>query len=368
MVWRNLFRRPVRTGLTVLGISVGLATIVAFVALADGYVEQFGSILTRSGSDLTVMQANSADMALSALDEDVGKKIAAVPGVSEVSGTLFSAVQMPGTPYFLIFGYDPASYAFRHFTLVEGQRLSARASTGRVREIMLGRTASENMKKGVGSTVRIYNTAYKVVGIYETGVAFEESAGLVSLAEAQRLFSKPRQVSLYGIKLDDPAQAEQVKRTILARVADVTVSRSAEFAENTQDIQVTRAFAWGISVLSVLAGGIGMMNTVLMSVFERTREIGVLRAIGWKRGWVIDMVLRESLLLSLIGAAVGSALGFGLTRLLALTAFGGILPSAFSVRLFVQVFVVALLLGAIGGIYPALRAANLRPVEALHYE
>jgi putative ABC transport system permease protein len=111
-----------------------------------------------------------------------------------------------------------------------------------------------------------------------------------------------------------------------------------------------------------------MMNTVLMSVFERTREIGVLRALGWRRRWVIELVLEESLLLSVLGAVLGSLLGVGLSKLVGLTAMGSMVPAAFSPGLFVQVLVVALLLGTAGGLYPALRAANLRPVEAIRHE
>jgi ABC-type lipoprotein release transport system permease subunit len=233
---------------------------------------------------------------------------------------------------------------------------------------MLGRAAADSLKKRVGDSVKIYNTNYRVVGIFETGVSFEDGSGLVSLAEAQRIFTKPHQVNMYGVKLEKPEDADRVRRLITDRVHGVTVSRSAEFAENTQDIQVTRAMAWGISVISILAGGIGMMNTVLMSVFERTREIGVLRALGWRRRWVIQLVLQESLLLSALGAVLGCLLGVGLSKLIGLTAVGGLVPAAFSPELFVQVFVIALLLGAIGGLYPAMRAANLRPVEAIRHE
>ena len=368
MIWRNLLRRRVRTLLTILGISVGLGLIVALVAIADGFVESFGSMATRSGSDLTVMQADVADMSFSVLDENVGKKIEAIPGVSQVAGTFFTAVPMPGTPYFLVFGYDPQQYAFRHFKIVEGQKLSARAGTGRSREIMLGRAAADSLKKRVGDSVKIYNTSYRVVAIFETGVSFEDASGVVSLTEAQRIFAKPHQVGMYGVKLDKPEDADHVRQLILDRVRGVTVSRSADFAENTQDIQVTRAMAWGISVISILAGGIGMMNTVLMSVFERTREIGVLRALGWRRRWVIQLILQESLLLSALGAAAGIVLGVGLTKLIGLTPLGGMIPGAFSPGLFIQVFVIALLLGAVGGLYPAVRAANLRPVEAIRHE
>lgn len=124
MIWRNLLRRRVRTALTVLGISMGLGLIVALLSIVGGYVESFGSMATGSGSDLTVMQADVADMSFSALDADVGKKITAISGVSQVAGTLFSAVPMPGTPYFLVFGYDPQQYAFGHFKIAEGQKLS----------------------------------------------------------------------------------------------------------------------------------------------------------------------------------------------------------------------------------------------------
>ena len=258
-----------------------------------------------------------------------------------------------------MFGYDPQQYAFRHFKIVEGQKLSARAGTGRSREIMLGRAAADSLKKRVGDSVKIYNTPYRVVAIFETGVSFEDASGVVSLTEAQRIFAKPHQVGMYGVKLDKPEDADRVRQLILDRVRGVTVSRSADFAENTQDIQVTRAMAWGISVISILAGGIGMMNTVLMSVFERTREIGVLRALGWRRRWVIELILQESLLLSALGAIVGIVLGVGLTKLIGMTPLGGMIPGAFSPGLFIQVFVIALLLGALGGLYPA----SARPIS-----
>jgi putative ABC transport system permease protein len=135
------------------------------------------------------------------------------------------------------------------------------------------------------------------------------------------------------------------------------------------DFRVLEDLVRQISILAVFIGGVGMLNTMLMSVLERTREIGVLRALGWRRRYVLGMILRESLLLGVVGGVGGIVLGFGLGKLLALAPgwFGAMAP-VYTPRLFVQAIALALLAGAMGGLYPAWRATRMRPVEALRYE
>jgi putative ABC transport system permease protein len=135
------------------------------------------------------------------------------------------------------------------------------------------------------------------------------------------------------------------------------------------DFQVLTDMVGQISVLAVTIGGVGMLNTMLMSVLERTREIGVLRALGWRRRRVIGLILRESLLLGLVGGVFGLLLGFGLTKLLALVPgiYGSIAP-VYGPQLIAQAAAVAVLAGGVGGLYPAWRATRMRPVEALRYE
>ena len=121
--------------------------------------------------------------------------------------------------------------------------------------------------------------------------------------------------------------------------------------------------------MTVIVGGIVMTNAMLMSVFERTQEIGVLRALGWRRGRVVGAVLAESLALSLLSGLAGIAIGVGLNRLFMLVPdFGAFLTPIYSQAMFVKVLVLAVGLGSIGGLYPAWRAAGLRPIEALKYE
>ncbi len=124
-----------------------------------------------------------------------------------------------------------------------------------------------------------------------------------------------------------------------------------------------------MSGLTMLVGGIVMMNAMLMSVFERTQEIGVLRALGWRRRRVVRMILVEALALSLFSGIAGIGIGMCLNRLLGfIPMYGSILKPIYHVPIFVQIITLVLVLGIVGGIYPAWRAAGLRPIEALRYE
>jgi len=363
MTTRSLFRRKTRTLLTMVGIGIGVATVVALVGLTDGFIDDFTALATGSGTDLMAVEANISDMAYSAIDEKVGKRIAGLSGVKSVSGTVFSVAMSEETPFMIVFGYHPAEYAIRHFKIVEGEGLSAN------RQIILGHSAAEAMEKQVGDKVRIFDSSFRIVGIYETGASYEDSGGVISLREAQALFGKPRQVGFLGIKVEDPHRVEGVRQRIEEEFPEITVSLSTEFAERLPDLQAMEALVGGISFLAVIVGGVGMMNTMVMSVFERTREIGVLRALGWRRSKVLFMVVRESLLLGVVSGLAGVVMGVAMGKALTLLPFiGGLLKPSFRSYTFVQALIMALALGMIGGLYPAWWASRLHPIEALRYE
>ena len=147
------------------------------------------------------------------------------------------------------------------------------------------------------------------------------------------------------------------------------MSQASDFADDVVDLKLTRASTWAIAFLALLVGGAGMTNTMVMSVFERTREIGVLRALGWRRGRVLWMILRESLALSLLGGVAGLVAGIAVGEMLSvIPLMTGFVQAHFSIGLFLQALGTALVLGAVGGVYPAWRASRMRPVEALRYE
>jgi ABC-type antimicrobial peptide transport system permease subunit len=363
MILRNLLRRKVRTGLTLLGIAIGVASVVALGAMAEGIAQGYADILGGSGADLLVSQADAVDVSIASLDARIGQRIAALPAVRDVSGVVVGYVSTADQPYFIVFGHDPRSRAISHFKIVRGKPLSG------PRQILLGKAAAQHMKLGVGDAVRLYQQAFRIVGIYETGSAFEEGAGVVTLADAQALFNRPRQVNYYQVTLQDPRQADATSKRIERLFPDVTVSRAADAGKREQTVQIMKGMAWGIGMIAVLIGGLGMMNTMMMSVFERTREIGTLRALGWRQRRVIGLILREGFVLSLVGGLLGLALGYGLIRLGTRTpAIASLFTGKLTPTLAFQAMTVAVGLGLVGGLYPAWWASRLRPVEALRYE
>ncbi len=250
-----------------------------------------------------------------------------------------------------------------HFRIIEGRGLQGS------RDLIVGRLAADALKVGVGDVVRLGEIGFRVVGIFEAGVSWEESTAIIALRDAQVVYGKPRQVSLYAVQVIQPEQARAIAGQIEAQFPDLAVTLTSELIDELQDVQTSKAMAAAVGALAIVVGGIGMMNTVFMSVFERTREIGALRALGWRRRRVLLMVLKESLALSLIGAALGVVWSVILSQLIKqIPMFGGILMITFSPELLARALIVALGLGMVGGLYPAWRAANLRPMEALRYE
>jgi putative ABC transport system permease protein len=367
MVFKNLLRRKGRTLLTILGVAVGVAAIVGLGAMADGVSAGYQSMLGGSKADLVLSQPNTMDISLSTVDEDIGDELLAMPEVEDVSPMLMGNVTTDGAPYFFVFGYDPDSFSIQRFQIKQGEGLDAPDVHGK--PLLLGSAAAESLKKKVGDTIRLTGSIYRVVGIYETGDGFEEGGAVIRLSDAQELLGKQRQVGLFYVKLKDPSLRERLTERVERRWPDLSLSGTSEFANKQQMVDMLNGFMWGIAALAILIGGVGMMNAQLMSVFERTREIGVLRAAGWRPPRVLKMILGETLVVCLLGGVAGLVLGW-----LALVAFSDAMAlwgaSVASIRpaLVLRALSVVLTLGLVGGLYPAWRASRLRPVEALRYE
>ncbi len=368
MVWKNLFRRKGRTILTLVGIGIGVAAIVALGAVGQGLRAGFGAMTRSSQADLVLTQANAYSALMSAVDESVADEIGAWGEIAGAEGFLFTNVVLDGSTYLYVFGYEPDGFAIRHFRIVEGQGLAG-ARGVRGKPLILGRRAAESLRLQVGDSLRLTSGTFRVVGIFETGSGLEDRAAVVPLVEAQTLAHQPHLASMIYVKLRDPSLLERVRTRIERRFPDLAVSTTAGFADQEQMVQIVEGMAAAIAALAVLIGGVGMTNTLFMSVFERTREIGLLRALGWRRRRVLALILSESLVLALIGGAAGVGLGVLVTWAISRSgSYLGMFGTHFSPALFTRALITVVVLGLVGGAYPAWWAGRLLPLEALQYE
>jgi ABC-type antimicrobial peptide transport system permease subunit len=356
--------------LTVLGISIGVAAIIALGALADGIQAGYDSFLTGSNADLVLSQAEAMDVSMSSIDESIGLELAAMSEVAEVSAMMQGMAQTEGVPYFFVFGYPEDSFALGRFKIIDGVGLDEPAAQRmRGKPLILGATAAEIMEKSPGDTIHLIDSLYRIVGIYETGQTMEDSGALIGLNDAQELLGKQRKANIFYIQLKDPALADRVITRAERRWPDLSLSSSEAYADKQILGPAMQGYVWGIAGLAIIIGGVTMMNSQLMAVMERTREIGVLRSVGWNKWRIMRLILGESLVVGILGGIIGFFLGWLMLVVSSdFTSFFGATVENIRPAIIQQAFGTVIVLGFIGGAYPAWRASRLQPVEALRYE
>jgi ABC-type antimicrobial peptide transport system permease subunit len=360
MIFKNLWHRKTRTLLTILGISIGVAAVVSLSAFGEGFASGYEKVFTSSDADLMVAQRDAVMVLFSKVDEDIGAEIKRIPGVAEVTGTVTTMVTMTDVPYFIVSGEDPRGFTMAHYRIIAGGPISRR------KQILVGKLTAETFEKEIGEAFRLDGVTYRVAGIYETGISFEDGGAVMNLEDAQRAFDQRYQVSYFNLRVDDKTRIDAIKAEIEERWPRLAATRSGDPSTQTEMLGMYRSFGLFMGIFAVLVGGLGMMNSTLMSVFERTREIGVLRAVGWRRRRVIGMVFGESMVVSLLGGAAGIGLGVGLTELTKLSpAVASMLEGVITIDIFLQAIGLSVGLGAISGLYPAWRASRLTPAEAM---
>ncbi len=369
MIIKNILRRKGRTFLTVLGISVGIAAIVGLGALAEGFEAGYNSMLSGSDADLVVSQPDALDISMSAIDENIGPELAAMSEIKASSSMLEGFVQTEGTPFFFVFGYPLDSFLLDRFQIVEGYGFLSREAEKSRRAIWIGSAAAESLNKQIGDSIRLGDSIFEVIGIYQTGDPLEDSGSVLSLSEAQIILGKPRQVSLFYLRLKQPDLDERVIARVERRYPDLDIGTTSDFLDNQIMGDAMQGYVWAIAGLAIVIGGVTMTNAQLMSVYERTREIGVLRAVGWSKGRVLRMILAESVIVGILGGLLGIAMAWGMLIVFSdIFQMFGATSTSIGPELLAQALITVFTLGIIGGLYPAWRASRLEPIEALRYE
>ncbi len=366
--WKNLWRRRLRTLLTLGGITMGIGAFVALVGFSRAFETEWMRLYTSAGTDIAVVQTNFVK---SELDQSLGAKIAALPDVARCVPMIFNLMDLTPDVNAIVYGWPADSYELDALTFVSGGRFH----DGQ-RELILGQSLANDLKKIPGDTLSLEGTDFKIVGVYHGGSALVEGAVIMPLDQMQIISSMQGKVTAFhvrlrpvppGISYDD--YVKRAESEIEAAVPQVLADPAADRAANNAVVELAHSVAWGTSSIALFIGILGIANTMAMSVFERTHEIGILRALGWKSQHVILLILTEATALGFSGGLIGIVVGWGVLRLLAaLPETGNIVSASVSPLHLVESLLIAVASGLAAGAYPAWRGARLSPVEALRYE
>jgi putative ABC transport system permease protein len=410
LIIKNIFRNKTRSLLAILGIAIGVATILGLGLVTNGLAASTQQALTADAADFTVIAGTSGggggpdgasgggapggQEGQQLINQTKVSEIQQISGVGTAAGVLRTNVDLNDTSssnstnststtgttgssngntgqgqgnfrmMYSVIGIDNSNLGLDDIVITNGTAFS------NDNQVIIGEMAAKSLNKTVGDTITLSNQTFTIVGTYETG-NFQDDRGIVmSLGKLQSLTGNTDQVSLILVKAANGTSATSLADTIESKYPnELSTSTSLSGMERMNNgLEIIESGAWAVTLLALLIGGIVVVVTMVKSVVERTREIGVLKAVGWTNKRILTMIIGESVVLSLLAAVVGIIVGVGVVEIISSAhLIMGVQP-AFSAGLFLEALAVAIFLGIVGGIYPAYRASRLSPTEALRYE
>jgi putative ABC transport system permease protein len=389
-----------RSGLTILGMTIGVAAVILLVAVGNGSKKQVQAGIDALGSNVLIVQSqfggagpggfrrgggagvqlDTKDVAALQDTFDAPDVKSAAPVLNAASATLVSGSTSYSPSSFV--GTTPAYAQARDYAIADGAMFTTQDVTKHHRVVVIGPTVASNLFRGtdpVGQSLRVGGESFQVVGVTKAkgsnGIQDQDDVVLAPLTAVQDAISGYGALSSIVVQATsssslDAAQAEVT--SILSTRHDVSDPTNPGFQVTNQgavrdasdaSTKVFTTLLGAVAAISLLVGGIGVMNIMLVSVTERTREIGIRKAIGARRADILTQFLTEAVLVSLFGGLVGVALGVVASRF----DVAGVRPVIALPSVFLA-FGSALLCGLFFGTYPAARAARLRPIDALRFE
>jgi putative ABC transport system permease protein len=365
VVTRGLMRRPVRTGLTIVGIAIGIAAVVALVGISHGFETSWRSGMKSRGTDIVVSNMGRG-LTPKTFSASAIQRIAPLPNIAETCSLLVDLVSVEKADMMIVSARQWGGFSWKNLKVVSGRL----PNTANERAVVLGKTAAEVLSKKVGDTLQLETEELTVVGIVDGGAVVENGSVILSLPLLQEMTGNQDKINIIDIRVKPGTSRQELTRLceqISGLVPEARAVIADEHIRDSQAYRIISAMSWGTSLLAVLVGVLGVMNTMLMTIFERTQEICVLLAIGWKRGRIVRMVLWESALLGFLGGLGGVVIGVVGVKLLVQTpAMRGLLEPELSPQLLVMAVAIAVVVGVFSGVYPAWRSSRLTPSHALH--
>ncbi len=364
LILTNLRRHRIRSFISLAGIALSVAAMLTVVTILQGAIGMFSGILS-SGAELIVFERNVSDLFFSDVPKSAAQQIAGWPMVAHADPVLFGVVSSADHPIITCFGITEQDSRLQKAEWIAGNI----GEFGKHKDdVVLGQRAAEFLNASVGTQVPIGHGTFRVVGIVRTANGFEDGGVFMPLVASQDFFHKEGS-SVITIRLRSKDEIAAFKKQVKADFPNLIALEDAEFSRSYSQFKILKATAWAVGGCGLALGGLGVANTMIMSVFTRIREIAILRVNGFSNTQIAATILGESAVIAVAGGAGGVAIGTAaLYALKAVPALHGYVDVSLQPLLMGIVVLLALVTGILGALYPAGYAVKVRAVEALRFE
>jgi putative ABC transport system permease protein len=365
LVFVNLRRHKLRALIGVAGIGFGVAAMLTILSIVNGAIGMFERILAVD-SHYLVFERNVSDLFFSSVPDGETAILRKMANVESAEPLLFGLVTSGDRPIITCFGLEATNPRLAKAKWSAGRR----EDFGQVKDaVWLGARAAEFLGAKAGGKIAIGKGEFTVAGIFSTENGFEDGGVFLPLKEAQAFFSREGGASVVAIKLRDQAGGAEFKRAVEAANPWLIALENREFNQGYTQFKILNVTAWAVGLCAFLLGGLGVANTMLLSVFSRIREIAVLRVCGFSKGQVAGLILGEAAVIATAGLVLGFALGYAALFLLQRAPqFNGYIQAIVKPGMLLGIVATALVTAIIGALWPARFAAKIQPAEALRYE
>ena len=396
MAWASLIANKMRSILTMLGIIIGVAAVIALVSIGNGVKQDIQNSISSLGSNLLMVMpgaprtpgvrpSQGSMKSLKVSDYQAISKLDGVKAASPYTANSYVSIYQSKNWTTTVSGVSSNFQDVNNWTMAEGRFISSKNVENRERVAVVGQTVVKNLFAGedpVGKEIRIKNIPFRVIGVLNSkgnGTMGNDQDDVIFIpytTAMERVEGVDYLRMVYVVASDDNGidrlQSDienllRVRHSIKdTNLDDFNIQNMKSIMETMEQTTGTLTLFLGtVAAISLVVGGIGIMNIMLVSVTERTREIGIRKALGATYFVIVTQFLIEAVVISLMGGLIGIALGIGASKLIGLASG---MSTVISVPTIILSFAFSMAIGLVFGIYPARKAAKLNPIDALHYE
>ena len=364
---KDIFRKKLRALLTISGISIGVCVCIIMLGIGESIKHSFRDVYGKRQIDIVIQENDQPSILLSRVDADVARRIRAIPAIDD-AGSVLLYIHNIKKAVVPVFGWEPDTFLFDAVELTQGRR----PAVGK-KEAMVGVALMRILDKEHEMQIKIKGQIFDIVGVFKSSSPFEQSAVVMPLGALQDALHEEGKASFVNVRLKLPYRSDAAIEGVLKEIGGILPSvvamrADAFVAEKTKFIVMGEQFSFLVSVITIIAVALGLANTMVTSSFEKKKFLSILLALGWPKIAIAVLFVCESLIVALIGGALGILLGFKVTAyIFNMTSIQAFVPDLSLV--FILKIVGMLLSGALfAGLVPAWITLNSNPVEVIRSE